>query len=155
MQTFCQTGSGCMGLKSNSIDILPVIVLSCYCIGVSPRRKLEHLNNPFNEWGEMMNTNHHAEKKSFLLDEVSRCVVGVCWCPLSWREKSSSQTGWGLHVDIHSVVAFCFTYSLGYLKKKIIEAQLCYCCQRLCSSLIVVIIEQRGLRQSESTGAPC
>lgn len=81
-----------MGLKSSSIEILPVIAVNCYCIEVSQRRKPEHPNNPLIEGGETMNTNHHAEKKSLLLDEVSVVwwvPTGVCPARLwGMREKN-------------------------------------------------------------------
>lgn len=65
-----------MGLTSSSIEILPVIVVSCYYSQVSQKTP-EHLNNPFTE-GEQMRTT--TMKKSFLLGEVSTvCVCGRVW----------------------------------------------------------------------------
>lgn len=75
-------------------------------------------------------------------------MVGAYWCLPSKimgheREKLTSDRMGSSFWDSFSY-AFCFTYSLGWLKK-LIEAQLCYCCQILCSSLIVVITKQKGL----------
>lgn len=63
IKTFFQAGGGSTGLKSISAEILPVIVVSCYCIQVSREGKPEHLNNPVYKGGETVNTTKRKRKE--------------------------------------------------------------------------------------------
>lgn len=105
-----------MGLKSSSIEILPVSAVSCYGIQVSQRGKPERPTNPFIERGETMNTTVQ-KRNHFYLMKVQPCG-GACWYLPSethggLERKAQGRENVGLHFDIHSVTAFFFTYPLG------------------------------------------
>lgn len=72
--------------------------------------------------------------------------AGVCPEKRSWRIREDLKSHTTVSsFCIHSVMAFVLLAL--WASKNIAEAQLCHCCQILCSSLTVVIMEQGGLGQ--------
>lgn len=103
------------GTQSGFTEMPPVIVVSCYCPPVSQRRKPEQLNNTHIYWGKRADERYHAEKKSFLLNEVSTMrQMSASICPAKdprrlERHSANVRGHMGLHFGTQSVTAFCFT----------------------------------------------